>query len=308
MRQRLLARLVLPAVLAAFTAVPVAVSASITADGSLSTTTSGPRHIMVIMEENRSYNQVIGSASAPYINSLASKYLLATRSYSLKHDSLPNYLALTSGSYQGCGSASCGPFSAPDIAGQLTARGTSWRAYMESMPAACSTVLNYGNYVRRHNPFVYFTDVRNHLCSQHVVPYSLTKLRTDLNSTAPPAFTWITPNLVDDMHSASVQAGDTWLKANLPTVLASKWYAQGGMVVITFDEGSAGDYSSMSGSSTGGGGHIATLVISATSRGHYTNTFNEYGILRALERAYGLTLLGGARNLANGDLSSVLHV
>jgi acid phosphatase len=309
MRQREVVSLLLSTVIAAVMAAPVAVSASFTSDvaGSLQATTSSAPHVMVIMEENRSYSQVIGSSSAPYINSLAAKYLLATRSYSLKHDSLPNYLALTSGGTQGCGSTTCGPFAAPDIAGELSAKGIAWRAYMEGMPSACSTVLNYGNYVRRHNPFVYFTDVLHNQCAQRVVPYSLSRLHTDLNSSAPPAFTWITPNLVDDMHSASVQAGDTWLKANLPTVLASSWYAQGGVVIITFDEGAAGDYSSMT-SSTGGGGHIATLVISAKSRGHYTSPFNEYGILRAIQRAYAVSLLGGARNTANGDISAALQL
>ena len=309
MRHRHAFRFVLSAAVAALLSIPAVASASFTSDGtaSIKTAATSPPHVMVIMEENRSYKDIIGCACAPYLNSLASKYTLATQSYSLHHDSLPNYLAMTSGTTWGCGSSSCGPFPGPDIASELSTHGVSWRAYMETMPSACSTALSYGDYVRRHNPFVYLSDVLHNNCTQRVVPYTLTRLRSDLNSTAPPAFVWITPNLVHDMHSASVQDGDTWLKANLPTVLASKWYAQGGVVILTFDEGAAGDATYMT-AGTAGGGHIVTLVISAKSTGHYTTAFNEYGILRALERAYGVALLGGARNTSNGDISAALHL
>ena len=122
-------------------------------------------HVMVIVEENHAYSSIIGQSAAPYINSLASTYALATNSYASTHDSLGNYLGLISGSIQGVPYGTdttphCYPCSAPTLADELTHQGTSWKAYMESMPATCDTTLgSSGNYAARHNPFVYFSGV-----------------------------------------------------------------------------------------------------------------------------------------------------
>src|SRR5256884_9210037 len=96
-------------------------------------------HIFTIVMENHSYGQIIGSGSAPYINSLAAKYGLATNYFAVAHPSLPNYLALTGGSTFGITSDCTTCFvSAPNIAkDRVDASGRSWKAYMESMPRPC---------------------------------------------------------------------------------------------------------------------------------------------------------------------------
>jgi Phosphoesterase family len=264
-------------------------------------------HVMVIAEENHAYSSIIGQSAAPYINSLASTYALATNSYASTHDSLGNYLGLISGSIQGVPFGTdktplCYPCSAPTLTDELTHQGTSWKAYMESMPATCDTTLgSSGNYAARHNPFVYFSGVTTTPAEcNSVVPFTTSQIATDLNSSTAPDFVWMTPNLVDDMHSGTIQAGDAWLQSTMATVLASAWYQDNGVVIITWDESAGSDTSGFNGTV---GGHIATIVVSKSSHGSWSASLNQYGTLRAIEETYGVGLLGGSADIANGDLS-----
>lgn len=189
--------------------------------------TSTIKHIFLIVMENETEGSVIGNSSAPYINSLANQYSLATNYSGVAHPSLPNYLALTSGSIDGT-TTDCNPPSAgcivsvKNLADSLEAKGLSWKQYAESMPSACYT-LNYGNdFATKHVPFLYYSDVINNTarCAAHVVPYSV--LSSDLSSASTtPNFAFITPNLCNDMHNCGIAAGDAWLKSNIPAILNS---------------------------------------------------------------------------------------
>lgn len=243
-------------------------------------------HIFTIVMENHSYGQIIGSGSAPYINSLAAKYGLATNYFAVAHPSLPNYLALTGGSTFGITSDCTTCFvSAPNIAkDRVEASGRSWKAYMESMPKACFVGDSYP-YMQKHDPFIYFNDIRTNAAEcNKVVPYST--LATDLKSAGTtPNYAWITPNMCNDMHDCSVSTGDTWLKNNVPAILNSAAYTtQNSLLMITWDEDN--------GSS---GNHVATLVIAKSvpagfrSGVHYTH----YSLLRTVESAWGLSPLTG---------------
>src|SRR5436305_75805 len=66
-----------------------------------------PDHVVVVIEENHSYSEIIGSAAAPYINGLANQGALFTASYAVEHPSQPNYLDLFSGGNQGVTDDSC---------------------------------------------------------------------------------------------------------------------------------------------------------------------------------------------------------
>ncbi len=176
-------------------------------------------HVLLIMLENKGYGATLGSCAADsYLCSLASQYMSATAWYSVGHPSLPNYLAVTSGSTQGCSGDTCSVgISATDLGGQLTTAGIPWQAYMESMPSACDDIASNGAYTRVHNPFAYFTD---NASSCRDVPYpGAGGLLAALDGSAAPDFVWISPNLNDDMHNGSVEQGDAWLRANLAPVL-----------------------------------------------------------------------------------------
>jgi len=272
--------------------------AGISIGGILVNATRPNPHVLVVLEENHEYSSIIGSSSAPYINSLANQYGLATNWYATRHPSLPNYLALTSGSTQGVTDdcTSCGPFSGTSLGGELSTAGIPWKAYMETMPSNCYTGGTSGSYAKKHNPFVYYSDVLGSTCASHVVPF--TNFNGDMTGTSPPDFAWVTPNLDNDMHDGSIATGDTWLKTNIAPVLASPWFANNGIFILTWDEGS-----SSTGFNGSSGGHIVTVVVSSLSSQHLTVGGNHYGTLRAIEGAYGLSTLGAASNSANGDLS-----
>ncbi len=260
------------------------------------TPTPSPRgnapHVMVVMLENKGYAATLGTCAAdPYYCSLASGYASYTNWSGVSHPSLPNYLAFTSGSTQGCASDGCPTgIGATDLGGQLSAAGIPWTAYMELMPSPCYGGGSSGGYARKHNPFAYFTDDAGQC---HVQPYpGAAGLVGQLNSGAAGDFVWVTPNLINDMHDGTVQQGDAWLSANIPAVLASSWFANNGVVIVTMDEGDAGSTN-----------QIPMVVISHTSRGQgaIATAGNHYGTLRAIEQWYGLGFLGAAAT-AGGNL------
>jgi len=255
---------------------------------------------MVIVEENNSYSAIIGNSQLPYINSLAQKYVLATNWWGVSHPSEPNYLAMVSGSIWD-NPADLTPqdetYPGPTVVDQLAAKGIAWKAYMEDMPAACDLSDQYspGDYDVNHNPFMYFNTIRSSSSQCHRdVPF--TQLAGDLAGGTAPPFMYVVPNLINDMHNGSYATADNWLRTQLAKVFASRWYAQGGTVVLTWDEGESG------------GDQIATIVISARLAGHgtYGTYGNHYGLLRGLEELYGLSYLGSASKAGNGDLRSLL--
>jgi len=294
--------------------------------------TTTPPHIMVIVEENQEYGDIIGSSNAPYINSLASTYTSATNWYAVEHNSPTDYLDLISGSDQGLGGTTkkTPPFSATNLVDELHSANIPWQAYMESMPSGCWAKGSNGLYDPIHNPFHYFTNYGSYCTSgssEGVVPYpGSSGLVTALDGSNPPDFVFITPNLCDDMHGSTtgsttcasdsgsqlITAGDTWLKDNLGPVLNSTWFQNNGVLIVTWDEGTtklglAGGSPPDDGSCTSPnvpecGGHIPTLVIASKAAGSFTSGGDHYGALRGIEEAYGVGLLGHSSGTNDGDL------
>src|SRR6266508_4212582 len=202
-------------------------------------------HIMLIVEENNSYSDIIGNAQLPYINSLAKKYGVATNWWALSHPSLPNYLAMISGSTWG-NPADTTPqqntYPGPTLVDELAAKHIAWKAYLEDMPVACDLkdTFSPGAYDVNHNPFMYFASIRNNPAQcNRVVPF--TRLAGDLAANTAPPFIYVAPN--------------------------------------------------------------TNIVIAANDHGARLSAFgNHYGLLRALEQAYGVGLLRGSASAANGNL------
>ncbi len=215
--------------------------------------TSAPRTIFTIVLENHDYMEIVGSADAPYVNSLITAGALATNYKDTGHPSLPNYLHMISGDNQYPGIIDIGPnqfpyFPAdkPNLGTQLETAGIAWRSYQESMGTPCSLTDN-GDYATKHDPFLYFKDQQDAaLCADRNVDYS--QFAADL-ATNHYRYMWITPNLLDDGHNPTsdpvtgLRTSDTWLSTELPKILASDGYTSGGVVFITWDEaeGRTGD-------------------------------------------------------------------
>ncbi len=264
--------------------------------GTLPVSATHYTHVIWVWMENHSYSTIIGSSQAPYINSLANECGLATNYHNISHPSLPNYVAATSGlPYSGITQfkSDCNPSSqcstaAPSIFGQ----GESWKAYEENMPSN-SAPTDSGEYAVRHNPPPYFTSLSG--CSTFDVPY--TQLASDLSGGTLPAFSFVTPNLIDDMHDGTIADGDTWLSNNLPAIFASSEYQSGSVAVfVTWDEGEGGTSNKCATNTTDVGCHVATIVVSpSTVPGTKSSKLlNHYSLLGTSEKLLNLPKLGQA--------------
>ena len=250
-------------------------------------------HVFEIVMENHEYGSVIGRPDSPYVNGLAAKYGLATNYFAASHPSLPNYFALTAGSTFGIASDCTTCYvNATNIADQVESSGRSWKAYMEDMPAPCYMGASAGNYAMKHNPFMYYTDIRDNAarCAAHVVPF--TQFGVDMSSGQVPSFVWITPNMCNDTHDCPVSTGDAWLSNVVSRIIGSAAFRNGGVLFITWDEGS----SNASCCGDAWGGHVATLVISPKSIAGARSSIaeNHYSLLRTIEDGFGLGHLGAA--------------
>jgi phosphatidylinositol-3-phosphatase len=282
------------------------------ATGPTRVSAASPPHIMVIVDENAAYKAsfgspyIAGNSQAPYVNSLIQTYTSATSWFAVEHHSSFDYYDLVSGADQAGISK---PVSSPTFVDQLAGSGIGWKAYMESAPSSCYKGGSVGQYYKGHNPFVSFKSIVNNpsQCA-NVVPYTQSRMSTDLNQPSPPSFVWITPNQCDDMHSKCaptnnvVAQGDTWLRSTIPAVQATAWYHNGGIIILTWDESATRDSSGVPGTNDSGG-HIATIVISAGNHVPYSNAGDHFGTLRGLEEAYGVSCLAAACNAAHGDIS-----
>jgi phospholipase C len=248
---------------------------------------TGLQHVVIIMEENKPASAVLGNAAAPYLNRLAGEFSVATHYRAVSHPSLPNYLAITSGTTAGI-TSDCNPpgafceASVANIADRIIASGRSWKMYAESMPAPCWQ-RNSGRYAVKHNPFLYYPSVTRDpaYCSSHDVPYS--RFAQDLaTASSLPNYSFVSPDLCNDMHDCSVATGDAWLAREVPRILNSPAFSrQNSLLIITFDE-----------ADTPGNAVLCIFAGPAAKRGYTSSTpYSHYSILRTLEDAWGLTPL-----------------
>src|SRR5262249_4273230 len=149
--------------------------------------------------------------------------------HGVSHPSLPNYLALTSGSTWGIADDGFHLLPKTGLGFQLTTAGISWRAYMEGMSGTCLS--SPYPYALKHDPFAYYGGP----CPPQVVPF--TKFTTDMRGASVPAFVWITPGLCHDGHDCSTTVADRWLSQTVPQILATAAWKNNGLLVITWDEG-----------------------------------------------------------------------
>lgn len=239
-----------------------------------------PNHVVVVVEENHSFNEIIGSSSAPYINSLANSGALFTHSFAITHPSEPNYLALFSGSTQGITNDSCPhTFAGPDLGGELIAAHDTFQGFAEGLPGIGSTVCTSGEYARKHNPWVDFKDVP----SSDNLPF--TNFPSSSNFSSLPTISFVIPNLLDDMHDGTIQQGDSWLQSNIdPYVQWAK--TNNSLLIVTWDEDDGSQNN-----------QIPTIFVGPMVKvGQYSETINHYNVLRTLEDMYGLP---AAHNSAN---------
>jgi phosphatidylinositol-3-phosphatase len=257
------------------------------------------RHVIVVVMENHSLSQVIPQAS--FLSALAKRCGLGTNYHAISHPSLPNYLAMTSGSIHGihsdCSVRSCSQ-AGPNVFSQLSRHHLRWRAYAESMPTPCDTN-TAGLYAARHVPAVYYLRVRP-ICRTHVLSLGRAgsgRMHRALQSGHAPAFMFVTPNLCNDMHSCPVASGDRWLRQWIPMMVASRTYRHGHTaILITFDEGS--------------GQNVVPLVVLSRYTAPHTvshRLLSHFSLLRASEHLLGIRRYLGKARSARG-LPKAFHL
>jgi hypothetical protein len=268
-------------------------------------------HVFLVVEENHGYSAVIGSSSMPWLNSLARQYGLATNYYANSHPSIGNYFMLTTGQLVTTNDRFTGAVDVDNLARELIAAGKTWKSYAESLPSAGYTGGDSYPYLERHNPFSYFSDVRNSSVQRrNLVPF--TNFAADLANNQLPVFSYIVPNAEHDAHdcpsggqecsdSLKLSTADAWLNTNLGPLLSSPLFQKDGLLVIVFDEAATSD-------SSHGGGHVAMLVIGpAVKPAYQSSTFYQHqDTLRLLINSSGAAAAPGSSANAN-DMSEFLR-
>jgi len=254
-------------------------------------------HVIVVVEENASYSDVVGGTSMPYLNSLISKYGLATSYYANTHPSIGNYFMMTTGTIVTNDDKFVSTVSVDNLVRQFLKDGKTWKSYAESIPSAGYLGGNRGLYLKRHNPFSYFSDVANDPSqAANIVPFS--QFSRDLSSGLP-NFSFIIPNAKNDAHDCpnggsqcteaeKLATADAWLKENIDPLVRSGAMANS-LLVITFDEADPRD-------TTKGGGHIATVVISPKAKPSFQGSkpYQHQNLLRTIGDALHLSSVPGA--------------
>jgi phospholipase C len=248
-------------------------------------------HVIVIVEENKAYDQVMGKA--PYQTALARACGYAANMHAETYPSLPNYLAMTSGAVpdavagRDCQPSGTCQATAPTIFDQTAG---SWRVYAESMPSNCSrTNTADGLYVPRHTAAPYFTGLAA-ACQNRQLPLGTTTsgaFAGDLKAGTLPAFSLVVPNTTNDAHGGCLSCADAWLARWIPRIVASPGYQDGSTAIfVTYDSDNAS-----------AGNHILTTVVAPSVKPGTApaDAYTHYSMLRTIECMLGLTgRLGGA--------------
>jgi hypothetical protein len=242
------------------------------------------RHAIVVVLENKNQSEVLGNSDAPEFNALAAGGAVLSNYRGLTHPSLPNYLALVSGSTHGIASdcTSC-RVSGRSLADTLQRAGRTWKTYAEGIPSPGFTGPFSGQYAKKHVPFLYFRDiVSSRARRRHVV--GLGQLSRDLAANRLPTFSLVVPNLCHDMHSCSVATGDAWLGSFMKPLLRSP-HLGSTVVFVVFDEPEESEAAT---------GRIPAIALGPLVRAGARDSArtSHYGLLRTLEDAWRLPRLG----------------
>jgi phospholipase C len=240
-----------------------------------------PDHVVVVILENHSFDQIMSSTHAPFIHKLARDGALFTNAYAVAHPSQPNYFALFSGSTHGVHDNGRHTFDTPTLASALAAAGKSFIGYAETGSPRrhnpWESFKSFFGYVdtrspRKHNPWESFPTAAMTQRNLSAFPSDFARL---------PTVSFVIPDLDHDMHDGSVQDGDAWLELHLGAY--SDWAkTHNSLLIVTFDEDD--DHS---------GNHIVTIFYGAHVRpGSYTKRITHYSVLSTLLAMYDLPSLG----------------
>lgn len=281
--------------------------------GSTTSSTTAPQfaHVVLVMEENHSYSEVIGNPVMPFLNSLASKNGLATNYFADVHTSIGNYFMLTTGQTITLNDSFTGTVSADNLVRELNAANKTWKSYAEGLPSPGYLGGDVYPYFRHHNPFTYFSDViLSARPGNNIVPF--TQFGTDLAANTLPNFSFVVSDVEHDAHDCpsggqdcadnqKLAAADQWLQQNLTPLLNNANFQSNGLLLIVFDEGNALDFAHI-------GGHVPMVVVSSKARAGFQSTtiYEHESTLRLILQTMGVNKYPGAAASAP-DMGEFFH-
>jgi phosphatidylinositol-3-phosphatase len=275
---------------------------------------SSVQHVVIVMLENQSYADVIGSPSMPYFNQLANQYSLAAQFYADVHPSLGNYLMMTAGQDPTIGTSDpdnwMGTISAANVASALTSAGKTWKAYAQSLPSTGYTGTDQYPYVKHHNPFAYFSSVLGDPAqTAKIVP--LAQFSNDMNSGSLPNYSLVIPDDEHNGHDCSdgtqncanserLSEADNFLQSTLSPLFSNSSLLPNTVVIVAYDEAAVSDR-------TNGGGHIPVIIAGGPIKTAYqsTSTYQFQSLLRFSLTALGVNSYPGASSSA-ADMTEFL--
>jgi len=246
------------------------------------------RRVFLIIFENQKYEGVVGNKHAPYLNRLLEERASADNFYANTHPSLGNYFMLTTGDIISNDLNFADIVTQNNLAREMGQAGVSWRAYLAGLPKVGYLGDKAYPYVKSHNPFAYFSDVRLlNEGQEKMVPF--TQFSGDLAAGKLPAFVYLVPDQTRNMHDCEdgtrdctndekLAAGDEWLQSVVDPILASDaWQNKESLMIVTFDESWDTD-------SEHGGGHIPFVMLGTrVKRGFRSQTFYQHeSVLRLM--------------------------
>jgi hypothetical protein len=261
-------------------------------------------HIVIVLEENKDYEDIISSKDAAFINELAANGALFTKMFGEEHNSEGNYFWLFSGSNQGLCCDDKIPkkkLTAENLGRRLIDKQLSFKGYAEDLPSIGSEVKSASAYARKHVPWISFNNVPNGKTVEDSSNLRFADFPSDFSKL--PTVAFVVPNLLHDMHdgkdlSAQIKTGDDWLHDHLQDYY--RWALDNNsLLIVTFDESNFG-YKSPGPSDPLSDSHvvrnrIATVFAGARVKpGEYPEGagINHVSILRTIETMYGLPKSG----------------
>ena len=269
----------LVAVLALPTSARIVAAASVPAS-SLSANAAITKIMMVVLE-NTNYDDAMHQ---PFLASLASRGALLTHFTAEAHPSQPNYIAMISGATFGVTSDGNVNLDGRHIGDLIDGKGLQWKVYAEGYPGNCFLGAATGSYVRKHVPFLSFTNIqKNPLSCAKIVNAS--QLASDVHDGKLPAYSLYIPDQNNDGHNTGAAYADRWLSATFGPLLRDPEFAKGMLFVVTFDEGKGYIF---------GSNHVATIFWgqAVVPGAKLDAKYNHYSLLRLVEDTFGLGNLG----------------
>lgn len=236
------------------------------------------KRVFVIVLENTAGEKAL---KQPYLKSLLKTGAYLNNFFAVSHPSQPNYIAMTSGSTNGVKGDNNVNLPVRHLGDLLEAKNMKWRQYAEGFPGNCFLGRQRGKYVRKHAPFMSYTNVTTTARCANAVDSA--QLDQDIAGGSLADYSLYAPDLDHDGHDTNVLTADNWLLETFDPKFKDPRFMKNMLVVITFDE-----------DDNHHGNRIYTVLLGdSVLPGKISDTrYDFFSLLRTIEETFALGTLG----------------